>query len=1520
MKSPSIPPGKTNLRAQFFKASRLAVALAITGGLFFAAAAQGAQAVITDLGTNGSTQIYIAPTPGPNDIYHLGYDQAIQVGSGNSYHVGTTGFGYSWNNNNISPGETFTTGSDPSELTSVALKFFGPGSYGNNSGVPVTEPFTLTIYQIYTTVVGANTITNCSVVTCYTATGAITNVGDWLQWTGLAVDLLPNTTYAYGFCEASSSTAGNNWDVLAVDTNNPNVFNPSQTIAQFPDAGGLVDYGAATTTNYTAVFDIGLTVPPAGAPVPNTPAVYSPAQALPVAYGIVQGSTAVPQTTNLTLVAAVGGAQPITYQWLQAGPGKKLTNIVGATGSTLLVNTFTIPSGNSNSYAYVAYNSVSNTVGVTSAVEWLVAAWPSMVDLGQLASWQGGGAAPPTVGTYDISQMSTATNQYTNTGITMRDDGGFENGLWPAQTFTTPAAVITNVTTTIHTNIVTGVSTNYTTNYSTNYNNFSGWQATTLTVKTGGGGNFVLDGGWGTGFVIAGNLYDVAFYALSGAGNTNATMIAGPLRYFGKGTENDWMQFTGLGVDLAPATTYAFVWDLDGANTTLSSGQTTDIYENIWIAGPNPTITGGGVGGGQIAVIKDPNGQTGVANQTIPSQGAVIYNSPANTYDMTFDLGLSALPQPVIFTPTWTPTFSPIYAATQITFTEPAVSYGAATYQWLTDSGAGAIPPVLSNIPGANSSTLHVDTTGYAPGAYNYQVIVANSAGSSTSSVVTLQISAASPPNAVTHPAGAYEVYVGQPVTMPSSWNGTYPIYYQWYFNSTNPAIGFGPMDTVANPTAASSTLVLSNPQFSDVGTYTVTANNSQDIGGEVLGGNATLNVLPLPPSLSSTPFGTTVQSQSPYAFWALNETNDATAGDLPAYDNTGHGYIGVYGTDAQKGLGPQYPGFAANSAALTTVAGDVSSFVTLPPINLNSSSVTMTMWINPPTNVQVNAGLLMYRNGSTDASGFCFGNGANAAGMAGLGYNWNNVATTYNWWSGLYPQTNVWSFVALVIQPTQATIYLCYLDTNLNTTNIYYAVNAVTNGPDAAAFGQGGTFVIGDDSNNLTNRLFNGSIADVAVYSAALTPAQIMAQFGAGLAANAALPFAPTISGAPNSGAGYVGEGVPLSVVGALGTPTITYQWQLDSTNISNGANYSGVNSTTLTINNFQAIDVGSYTLIAQNGVGSVTSSPGVLNLLSPHLIGQWLSGPTSFADQSGHLPAHNGVLVSSNTAGWSLDTPFSAPGQSLNFSNGTCALAITNTASGDVGYDNTFDSTVVQDAFTVMLWAKGMPGSWNPWVSKWGETTTVQGGWQLREYGGGNGNEACFTVRDNGAGFETLGLDGGDDMATSVNSNDGQWHHYAGTFDSVASVRNLYVDGVLAAQETGQFPSVLAPEEHIVIGGKDTYTNSAAARPVYGNYFTGKIYDVRVYDYALTMPEVAAKIGTDYGTPVLLNSNIAVTTNSTAGKGYYGGKFVLTFSAKTLLESTNINGPWSVVAGATSPYTNIMTNSQLFFQLENP
>ena len=130
--------------------------------------------------------------------------------------------------------------------------------------------------------------------------------------------------------------------------------------------------------------------------------------------------------------------------------------------------------------------------------------------------------------------------------------------------------------------------------------------------------------------------------------------------------------------------------------------------------------------------------------------------------------------------------------------------------------------------------------------------------------------------------------------------------------------------------------------------------------------------------------------------------------------------------------------------------------------------------------------------------------------------------------------------------------------------------------------------------------------------------------------------------------------------------------------------------------------------------------------------------------------------------------------------------------------------------------------------------------------------------------------------------------------------------LDGVLAATQTGQGPYSPTRVSHLMIGGRDNGTGFAL-----GNYFTGKIYDVRVYNYALSQSQIGAVV------PGLTPS----FTSRQFIPGAGGGQLVLSWPFGTLLQATNVAGPWTPT-GATSPYTNIInvTVPDLFFKLSNP
>jgi hypothetical protein len=160
--------------------------------------------------------------------------------------------------------------------------------------------------------------------------------------------------------------------------------------------------------------------------------------------------------------------------------------------------------------------------------------------------------------------------------------------------------------------------------------------------------------------------------------------------------------------------------------------------------------------------------------------------------------------------------------------------------------------------------------------------------------------------------------------------------------------------------------------------------------------------------------------------------------------------------------------------------------------LNLSSANVTITAWIYPTANSPTGGGLLFNR-GVADAAGLNFGGNTDTNsssptyGQAELGYNWNNNSSTYNFHSGLFPPLNTWSFVALTITPANATLYLCY--TNGATTNVFKTINTVANSLET--FASGTTWLGGDPSG--VNRIFTGSIDEVAVFGSALSDTQVL-------------------------------------------------------------------------------------------------------------------------------------------------------------------------------------------------------------------------------------------------------------------------------------------------------------------------------------------------------------------------------------------------------------------------------------------
>jgi Concanavalin A-like lectin/glucanases superfamily len=276
----------------------------------------------------------------------------------------------------------------------------------------------------------------------------------------------------------------------------------------------------------------------------------------------------------------------------------------------------------------------------------------------------------------------------------------------------------------------------------------------------------------------------------------------------------------------------------------------------------------------------------------------------------------------------------------------------------------------------------------------------------------------------------------------------------------------------------------------------------------------------------------------------------------------------------------PTFPDFDANELAAGTVISTPNSYLTVPALNLTgNTNVTFLAWINPNGAQGAYAGLLFNRGGPDSACGFGFG-----ATSDHLGYTWNNnAAATYNWDSTLVVADGEWNFVAYVITPTNATVYLGNLSGG--TTNFLQAANPIAHTAETFA---GGTIRLGGDANNVS-RNFNGLITEATLFTNALTTLQIQQYFLAAIGASSLKPTVPATTIAPSTASVYSGQNVRMSA-NASGTEPLSYQWQ-SSTDGSTWANVAAATANTLLISPF-TVGTLYYQLVVTNVAGYVTNS----------------------------------------------------------------------------------------------------------------------------------------------------------------------------------------------------------------------------------------------------------------------------------------------------------------------------------------
>ena len=285
----------------------------------------------------------------------------------------------------------------------------------------------------------------------------------------------------------------------------------------------------------------------------------------------------------------------------------------------------------------------------------------------------------------------------------------------------------------------------------------------------------------------------------------------------------------------------------------------------------------------------------------------------------------SATALPISASPTNT-----VYRGNLVTLSENPAGTPSFHYQWQTDNGNNGGP---WNNTGGNSNNLVVNTSSFTPGVQvQYQVIVTNSSGVSTSAPIALVANDSQPViMSDTVPALGSDV-VGSSVTFSAQFGGTLPIGYQWFAMDTSgdPAIPV--------PNGTNSTLTIKNLQLTDYAFYYLQASNASGITTSAsrlfVVSNAPLpdvNGIITSPANQSGLGGATEYSPT----WTIVTNGDLLLGATPTtvsgnFTQEGAGGISFM-TDGQIGVLPP-EGNAGADLATGGPNGGTAVVYTLPP------------------------------------------------------------------------------------------------------------------------------------------------------------------------------------------------------------------------------------------------------------------------------------------------------------------------------------------------------------------------------------------------------------------------------------------------------------------------------------------------------------------------------------------------------------------------------------------------------------
>jgi hypothetical protein len=423
---------------------------------------------------------------------------------------------------------------------------------------------------------------------------------------------------------------------------------------------------------------------------------------------------------------------------------------------------------------------------------------------------------------------------------------------------------------------------------------------------------------------------------------------------------------------------------------------------------------------------------------------------------------------------------------------------------------------------------------------------------------------------------------VGSNVTFSVEANGVPPLFYQWIMDGTN------------LPGATGQSLVLTNVQYAQAGTYAVEVTNN---AGSIVSSNATLTVS-APPACATPPSG--------LVSWWPGEGN--------ANDNEGANN-GVF-TNALYGPGEVGEAFSFNGSG---------NYVRVPAsVSLNvgaGTGMTIETWINPQDLAGRPIAEWVPKTPGNFGAHF-YANLPNQGALYANLYDVSNRSHIIETTNGVL-QTNVYQHVAVTYDKASGIAALfvngtVFVQTNLGTftpqtspdLSIGYRPSSVPAGPIA----------------------FLGKIDELSVYARALTTPEVQAIHSAGISGKCDVPVGASIFSQPSNQTVTVGQTATFQIQ-AGGTSPLSYQWLYDGTNA-----IADATNATLVLTNVQMSQAGSYSVVVTNAYGSATSSNATLVVNFPPATVR-IVGASGTAGQAVTVPV---VLVANgneNAVGFSVD-----------------------------------------------------------------------------------------------------------------------------------------------------------------------------------------------------------------------------------------------------------------------------------------